>query len=124
MKANYQDILSRIEEEPTWYDQNGAPHYGTFQPDLSPSIYATSVGLFLIGCQDCRRKFRVEMHAHYWGNRIGLPPSKWHYGDPPIHDCIGDTMNCDDLEVLEFWARDEQQFDKVRRPELEGVIDA
>ncbi len=122
MKANYQDIVSRIKEDPAWYDQNGTPRYGAFHPDLCPSIYANSVGLFLIACQDCKDTFRVEMHCLYWGTRTELPPSKWHYGDPPIHDCVGDTMNCDDLQVLEFWAKD--QFDWVRRSELEGVIDA
>lgn len=28
-----------------------------------------------------------------------------HYGDPPSHGCVGDTMNCEDLNVVEFWLR-------------------
>lgn len=29
--------------------------------------------------------------------------SSYHYGDPPIHGCVGDTMNCIDLRVVEAW---------------------
>jgi len=62
----------------------------------------------------------VEIHASIYGKM--RPPRELHYGDPPRHGCVGDTMNCDDLEVLEVWHR--PAFgDFERHPELEGVID-
>lgn len=27
----------------------------------------------------------------------------FHYGDPPAHDCVGDTMNSEPVRILEFW---------------------
>lgn len=123
MHENYEDILDRINEPPSWYDQNGTPRYGDFHPNKCPNIYSRHVGLFLIACQDCNQQFKVEMHADIWGKDLDHPPAKWHYGDPPIHGCVGDTMNCEDLAVLEFWTN--KPFDKewVRRPEFEGLVD-
>ena len=107
MHENYADIKSRINEAPQWYDSNGTPRYAKFHPELCPNIYASRVGLFLITCQDCVEEFRVEMHSNYFSDRVAVPPTKWHYGDPPIHGCAGDSMNCDDRRVLEFWIKDE-----------------
>ena len=76
--------------------------------------------LLRIACQLCGEKFDVEMHSHVWCP-IGHP-KKLHYGDPPIHGCIGDTMNCEDLAVLEAWHR-EPLGDWERVLELEGPID-
>ena len=39
------------------------------------------------------------------------------YGDPPRHDCIGDTMSSDTLAVVEFHRRPRSDFERV--PELE-----
>lgn len=125
MNAYYQDIRSRIKEEPTWYDANGVPRYGPFNPDMSPNIYATEVILMEISCQDCSQKFLVEMnwssmsqmfdrHAEPFFGRMKhwlndkdkhehFPPI--HYGDPPAHGCVGDTMNCWDLRIVEFWQK-------------------
>lgn len=122
MHAKYDDILSRIPEAPQWYDEHGTPRYGTFTPANCPSIYAHHVGLFRIACQSCGRTFDVEMHGDVFDKRLARPPSKWHYGDPPIHGCVGDTMNCEDLAVLEFWTREVVE-PWVRRLELEGPID-
>lgn len=47
-------------------------------------------------------------------NRTGSPV---HYGDPPIHHCVGDTENCDDLQIVEFWEK--VDFEWVRLPEYE-----
>ncbi|NIN00505.1 MAG: hypothetical protein GTO24_21205 [candidate division Zixibacteria bacterium] len=122
MRENYEDIKSRIKEAPSWYDANGTPRYGDFRPDRCPNIYSSQVGLFLISCQRCNEQFRVEMHADLWGRDFSRPPSKWHYGDPPIHECVGDTMNSIPLAVLEFWTR-ELLEGWTRREEFEGVID-
>lgn len=121
MHHNYRDILDRVNDEPTWYDSNGVPRFGKFEPGMCPNIYSSHVGLFLIACQDCGKRFRVEMHADIFDQRISFPPAKWHYGDPPIHGCVGDTMNCDDLAVLEFWTK--VKFDWKRNKKYEGIID-
>lgn len=123
MHENYDDIKSRIAEEPTWYDQNGTPRYGPFKPQQCPNIYAPVVCLFRIGCQDCGQEFMVEMHADYWSGKMESPPSKWHYGDPPIHDCVGDTMNCDDLEILQVWTRINPLKNWKRHRKLEHAIE-
>ncbi len=121
MNARYEDIISRIKEEPTWYDNNGTPRYGEFHPDKCPSIYSSHVGLFRILCQDCNKSFMVEMHSSIWGFRAEHPPQKWHYGDPPIHGCVGDTMNCFAIEVREFWTK-ESLREWERKEEFEGEI--
>lgn len=124
MLARYEDITAKIDMEPLWYDENGVPRYMTFTPELSPDIYAQEVILLAIACQHCHKPFLVEMswshhqiifdrHSESFTTRV----RKWnesdvkgwgpiHYGDPPIHDCTGDTMNCDDIKIIEFWKRD------------------
>ena len=120
MHSNYEDIKSRIKELPKWYDSNGVPRYGEFHPDLCPNIYSNAVVLLRIACQDCHREFDVEMHSDCFSPIKN--PKKLHYGDPPIHDYVGDTMNCDDLEVLQVWQK-KDIGDWVRRPELEGTVE-
>ncbi len=118
MNARFEDITSRISESPLWYDSNGTPRYGPFQPQLCPDIYTNTVVLLRIMCQDCRKEFDVEMHATlFWD----FNPLKLHYGDPPVHGCVGDTMNCEDLRVLECWHR-EYMGDWQRYPEREGEM--
>ena len=120
MKSNYADILALTIKEPVWYDENGTPRFVPFRPELCPSIYAGVIVLLRIVCQWCGEEFLVEMH-----DSVFSPikhPHKLHYGDPPIHNCVGDTMNCEDLAVMEVWYR-EHVGDWIRRPELEGLID-
>lgn len=119
MKAKYLDILSHITEEPSWYDQNGTPRYDEFHPSHCPNIYSDQVVLLRIACQACCKQFHVEMHGN-WYSPMGRP-RELHYGDPPRHGCVGDTMNCDDLEVLQAWTKD--LSDWVRRHDLEGVME-
>ncbi|OGC94127.1 MAG: hypothetical protein A2W25_12145 [candidate division Zixibacteria bacterium RBG_16_53_22] len=107
MHADYEDITSRVAESPTWWDFNGTPRYGEFSPDLCPSIYTRQVFLLKIACQACKREFEVEMHVDLQDR---LPVEKdtvqqLHYGDPPRHDCVGDSMNCIDLAVLQAWGK-------------------
>lgn len=115
MKAAYEDIREKINEEPRWFDTHGVPRYAKFHPDLSPNIYADEVVLLKIACQNCGHRFLVEMN---WGVQDKvfddivslherIENRTIHYGDPPIGCCaVGSTMNCDDLEVVEFWKRD------------------
>ena len=120
MKASYEDITSRIQESPTWYDEDGVPRYGKFSPEYCPDIYTNEVFLIRIACQDCGERFDVEMHSHIFEHIAN--PKELHYGDPPIHGCVGDTMNCEDLEILEAWHRKLLEG-WARVSELEGDMD-
>jgi len=121
MHENYNDIKDKIKEEPQWYDQNGVPRYAPFNVDLCPDIYSNMIGLFWIECQECGQAFNAEMHANYWSKELHEPPAKWHYGDPPAHGCVGDTMNCVDIKVIEIWHR--ERFDWERLTEYEVMMD-
>lgn len=51
-----------------------------------------------------------------------------HYGDPPRHSCggAGETMNVDDLRIVEFWKRSrkgKKKFLLTRRRRLEVVLE-
>jgi hypothetical protein len=132
MKALFEDILCRIyPEKPSWYDSNGTPRYGGFNPDACPNIYASEVALVEIACQNCKKRFLVEVHsdqyanAVFWGSVKGrITRGSIGYGDPPRHGdkCLaGDTMTSDALRVVEFWeknARDEW----ARNSELEIAL--
>jgi hypothetical protein len=134
---DYHDITSRIKEEPKWYDQNGAPRYDAFNPMDVPNIYATEVVLVKIKCQDCGKEFMVGMGFCEMDKLYNLRASSYeedirqylkddeqhywfpvHYGDPPSHGCVGDTMNCIDIKIVEFWKK-EKYIDWVRKPEYE-----
>lgn len=127
MLPNYKDITSRIAEPPKWWDANGVPRYDDFQPGLSSNIYTDEVALLRIVCQSCAHEFDVEVvwgkFSHDWTGRARTPLSQniafIHYGDPPNVGCCpaGPTMNCIDLRVLQFWAR--ENFKWVRKPKLE-----
>jgi hypothetical protein len=135
MHHHFNDITSRIVEVPTWYDQNGTPRYGKFTPDDVPNIYATEALLMNIKCQDCGTPFMVALsfcmmdklynpRAYSYEEDIKTfmkdRDHRWfpaHYGDPPSHGCVGDTMNCIDVAIVEFWKKD--KFVWVRKPEYE-----
>ena len=118
MHTDYNDIRSRIAEAPTWFDSNGTPRYGEFGPEACPDIYTDDVVLVEISCQCCAKKFLVEMH-HCHLSHPSLDPMSAaiqagtiHYGDPPSHEiddldmnCFGESMNCVDLRVLQYWRR-------------------
>jgi len=138
MHSDYTDIKSRISEEPTWYDCHGVPRYGKFDPMNCPDIYATDIVLLEIACQDCRTRFLVEMHwsimhqvfdkhsesftnvMRIWlknkDKEYGTP---FHYGDPPLHGCVGDTMNCFDLRIVEFWHKERFEWKRITEYEVE-----
>ena len=135
MKASYLDIKNKIREEPLWFDENGTPRYAKFHPDLSPNIYAREVILLEIACQDCHKRFDVEMSfsnfdrlqdrksfrerlRNFIKNKEKIPPI--HYGDPPIHDCpgAGNVENCYDLRIKQFWSR-KFEWRRLKRYEIE-----
>ena len=110
MLPDYEDIRSRIDEEPTFFDKRGVPRYGEFHPNML-GVYDDHALLIRIGCQNCFKTFLVSTSwhkYHYIYRQQDVPPietviERYHYGDPPRHGCVGDTMNCFDLEVVQAW---------------------
>lgn len=112
MNNTFDDITDKL-GEPKWYDDKGVPRYKKFHPSVVSNIYAKKVAFLEIACQACGEKFKVAVH--YGNNNIykefELPSAKgiksFHYGDPPVHGCVGDTMNVDTVKILEFWQKAE-----------------
>jgi len=117
MHNSYSDIRSLTKKEPLWWDENGVPRYAKHHPSLCPDIYADKVILMEIACQSCKKHFFVQMSSSFFQKtRLqgkGLP----HYGDPPNISCCagGATMNCDDLRIVEYWDRRDNQLNKWKR---------
>lgn len=134
MLTYYKDIMSRIKEEPRWFDENGVPRYCHFDPRKCANIYARECCLFHIKCQGCGKDFNVCMS---WNTMSGylqnqksikekIQKDKYlHYGDPPNVECCsaGPTMNSVPVKVLEFWDLSNPSLPK-RVPECEIDIRA
>jgi len=123
MHQDYHDITSRL-GSPVWFDECGVPRYDPFAPGMCNDIYADEAVLLEIACQRCGARFHVS-DTNRWGPSIreAIVDKAIHYGDPPHHDCIGDTMNCEDLQVLEYWYRDQStQHAWTRDRTLEIVL--
>jgi hypothetical protein len=117
MYPDYKDIRSRINEEPSWFDENGVPRYGEFRPRHSASIYISEIALAEISCQGCAKKFRVAFSAVNVRDRNvadAIRTKLLHYGDPPNVECCGSgpTMNSNPLRILEYWKRHHQEYAK------------
>jgi len=123
MNQFYDDILSRITEPPKWWDEQAVPRFDDFSPDQVNNAYADEVVFFLIGCQQCRREFKVTVSANSLdvGEREHLLTQirngSLHYGDPPNVNCCsaGPTMNSVPLRVLEYWRRSKAPSDHWTR---------
>lgn len=127
MWPDYEDIRSRISEEPVWFDSNGVPRYEPFSPVAVPNIYAKEAVLYLVRCQSCGKKFKVADDRGTIDKlrKISdlehlIKEGALHYGDAPRHNCVGDTMNCEDIRVLEYWRR--ETMDWVHHPELQIML--
>jgi hypothetical protein len=59
MHHDYQDIRSRIAEEPKWFDEHAVPRFNNFEPSEIANIYAEECALVLIKCQNCDHEFKV-----------------------------------------------------------------
>lgn len=125
MLRSYAEITDKM-GPPLWWDGNGVPRYVPFAPRQC-GVYDAAVALVTIACQDCGAKFNVafeydryEMHVDGMLTYKRPDAERLHWGDPPNHGCVGDTMNCEDLRVLEWWEKPD--FDWVRVPEMEVVL--
>lgn len=134
MLRSYSDILDRL-GDPLWFDDNGVPRYEPFKPDLC-GVYDKYVCFMEIACQLCGERFMVAQtwdhgDAIRWADRenphgepsfpsVEKGSASFHYGDPPIHGCTGDTMNVECVRVMEFWRKDySRSWDWERLPEYE-----
>ena len=126
MNHHYEDIRNRIDKEPRWWDEAAVPRYCRFEPEKSHNIYATQCALLRIACQNCGTTFLVCMSESYafFGHSLSnaILRGTIHYGDPPNTGCCaaGPTMNCDDLDVLQFWVKDIKGWQRL--PEFEGTV--
>lgn len=119
MNNEYHDIRSRIAEPPKWWDECAVPRYCDFAPKHAANIYAREAALVLIECQACRRQFNVSMSGRTGRVKAEIMDGRLHYGDPPNVECCvaGPTMNCIDVKVLEYWRREDMEWE--RDPSLE-----
>lgn len=129
MLPDYKDIVSRIPDEPLWYDVHGVPRYEPFHRQML-GVYDHYSLYVLIACQACGQRFSVGVGwtRENWEavvagdednffNDLEWLSKHFHYGDPPRHGgCSGETMNCEDIYILEAW--DEE----TRRYDLEGLM--
>lgn len=132
MLQGYEDIIAIAREARRpigWWDENGVPRFMPHHPRLCPDIYSDEVILLKISCQACGCEFDVQMSSRTYprATNLGALVAKKiapHYGDPPSHNCAtGETMNCWDLHVLEFWRRPRGKVhDWERVPELEIAL--
>jgi hypothetical protein len=105
----YDDILLRIAEEPTWFDEYAVPRYCKFGPDMIANIYAREATLAEVSCQACKRVFRVafsELDRQEGTIADAIRSRTLHFGDPPNACCgIGASMNSEPRQVIEYWSR-------------------
>lgn len=125
MHETYDDIRSRIQELPKWFDEYAVPRYCEFHPEHCADIYARQACLLRIECQGCGREFRVAMS---WSGYDEIEALDWlveqktiHYGDPPNVECCasGPTMNSVPRRVLQFWRRTRPEWERVSGLEIE-----
>lgn len=129
MNNSYDDIRMKIAEEPRWWDEHAVPRYCDFSPSEAANIYADECCLVLIECQGCDEEFHVAFSQTWYETMETtralasyVKDGDLHYGDPPNADCCaaGPTMNSVPVKVVEFWRR--EQFEWERVPELEVDI--
>lgn len=129
MHQYYEDILSRIIEPPTWFDDHGVPRFGGFSPRHLSDIYAFEAALAEVSCQQCGRMFRVALTEAFASSRFSLSDeirlARAHYGDPPNVRCCwpGPTMGSVMHRILEYWFLDhEVSMGWQRDPTFEGPV--
>jgi hypothetical protein len=132
MFQHYDDILSRIAEPPSWFDEQGVPRYCDFAPNRIANIYAHECALLEIACQDCGQIFFVALDEKGANEAIAMPGrnSPWQklaelirshmieYSDPPNVDCCGagPSMTSITRRVLEYWHRWQDTYTEPGSP--------
>jgi len=129
MRPSYNDIRSRIAEEPKWFTVDGVPRYEEFTPKML-GVYDNLAGLFVVRCQSCGRTMlvgdgtpRLSLLRVALGKTNQLTIEEftrgWACGDPPRHDCpgAGETMSATEIAVMEAWEQIDMEWQ--RRSDLE-----
>jgi hypothetical protein len=110
----YEDILSRIAEEPVWFDEYGVPRYCEFAPTKVANIYSHETALAEVTCQVCKRSFYVAFSKYNWPSGTiadAIRSRALHYGDPPNVRCCGNMhMNSEPRRVVEYWRLDGREW--------------
>jgi hypothetical protein len=118
----YDDILTRIAEEPVWFDEHAVPRYCEFSPNKVANIYSNEAALVEVTCQHCRRLFRVAFSAaaklsEWPAGPIGIKirEKTLHYGDPPNVRCCeaGPSTNSEPRKVIEYWREGDPAYTRV-----------
>ncbi|WP_155942400.1 hypothetical protein [Rhodomicrobium vannielii] len=129
MHNHYEDILERIAEPPTWFDDYGVPRFADFSPRRLSNIYAREAALAEVTCQGCGRMFKVALTDVFPPKQLSLSDAirlrQVQYGDPPNVNCCaaGPTMTSVMHRILQYWSRDyEVGTDWQRDPKLEGEV--
>jgi DNA-directed RNA polymerase subunit RPC12/RpoP len=144
MKPDYIDILKNTTKLPVWYDENGAPRYEPFKPELCSNPAADEIMLIEIECQECSHRFIVECtysRYHFLVKRPMMVPLKPFselignnpkyvpcYGDPPFHgqdqagyikeNCRGgSTMSSRNIRAVGLWKRVQYKWVKIHIPQ-------
>jgi hypothetical protein len=122
MHNDYDDIISRINTPPIWFDEYSVPRYCEFEPQRSPSIHINEIALVEITCQRCKRRFLVALSVlNFTKSKIAeaVRNKTLHYGDPPWHyrssgakddRCTGNSMNSEPRRVIEYWSRGDKKY--------------
>lgn len=123
MNRSYEDLMSLTPARPSFFQKDGVPRWGTFQPGVSTDVYAVEAVVMEISCQSCDGRFHVLMERRSHGDPTTLAQriadGSIHYGDPPNVDCClgGPSMNSEPVRILEYWSR--ERMDWTRDPSLE-----
>jgi len=126
MRLCYEDILTRIEEKPRWWDSKGVPRYCEFHPDVCPNLYADEIVLLRVACQNCKTEFDVQYEWDQFSTMLDRPSESLvtiAYGNPPHNKCcmVGPSMQSISLFTIQFWKRNKRQA-WVRQPDLENIL--
>lgn len=76
MKSDYEDIRSRIAEEPSWFNEDGVPRYGKFHPSNLSNIYSHEGALVDVACQSCGHLFKVAFSSSFVTDKVPAPITK------------------------------------------------
>lgn len=61
MNIAFKDILNLTKKKPKWYDYRGVPRFCKFTPDSFSNLYANTVALIEVACQNCGKKYKVAV---------------------------------------------------------------
>lgn len=128
MYIEYNDIRSRISDPPSWW-LHGIPRYDPFHP-ADVDIYGNEVALVHTECQSCRTRYDVAVKPRPYGGDLRSSiawANDLDVGDPPNacpdkDRCGGESMNSEQIAVLQFWQRYDILAGWRREPSWERAL--